>query len=465
MRFALVAALLPITALAAPCGDSVVRWGSAIVKSIEWFEGGTPIKPDQLIVGGSDEQKTIWNVLNDRDEFSELVKIIKRDEKSVKKLDNKDLGLTFFAPNNEAIDKVRHGHKSVWSAILDKDHDNDKDKWIHQYIHDALQYATLPQAIDYQQFGRNSTYATELHAEDGSFGGNRRRIKVESSTLPPWKVTLNNYAVVTESDIRAVNGLIHKLDTPLWLPPDITDTLFLIPTEFSTTLAALEKIALQDRYQFNSNFGKEWNKKHQNDRHGKGFAATTFFAPTNAAWAQLPRDLQMYLFSPFGEAALRKLLAFHTIPNRLVFSEWYDRVHGDDDDESDFVVKYDDNLGFEWDYHFRSLTGQRLPVHAKKYQSTLPGSKQYNVEVQAHGLYARNLDTVAQNGAIHVLDDVLSPRSKEGIDKTQNQKDWNEWKEWFFEYVPVSFIPVHEVLITSLRILADGPRRQPTSRK
>lgn len=437
MRFAVLAALLPVTALAAPCGDAVVRWGSAIVKSIEWFEGGTPLKPDQLIVGGSDEQKTIWKVLNDRDEFSELVKIIKKDEDSVRFLDNKELGITFFAPNNEALDKVRHGHDSIYSAILGKDrHDDDKEKWMRHYIHDSVQYASLPQAIEYQQFGHNSTYATELHAKDGSFGGERRRIKVESTTLPPWKITLNNYAVITESDIRANNGLIHKLDFPLFLPADITDTLFIVPTEFSTTLAALEKIALQDRYQFNSDFSKEWNKKHQNDRHGKGYAATTFFAPTNAAWAQLPQDLQMYLFSPFGEATLRKLLAFHTIPDRLVFSEWYDRVHKDDDDESDFVIKYDENdkLAFEWDYHFRSLTGQKLPVHAKKTKSKLPGSNQYNVEVQAHGLYAKKLDTVAQNGAIHILDDVLSPRSTEGIDKNQNQKDWNEWRDWLFEW-------------------------------
>jgi uncharacterized surface protein with fasciclin (FAS1) repeats len=377
--------------------------------------------------------------LNARDEFSELVKIIKKDEKYIKRLDDKELGLTFFAPNNEALDKVKHGGKSSspFAAILGGDKDKkDKEEWLRRYVHDSLQYATLPQAIDYQQFGRNSTYATELHAKDGSFGDNRRRIKVESTQFPPWKVTLNNYAVITESDIKAANGLIHKIDSPLWLPPDITDTLFLIPTEFSTTLAALEKIALQDRYQFNSDFGKEWNKKHKNDRHGKGYAATTFFAPTNAAWAQLPQDLQMYLFSPFGEATLRKLLAYHTVPNRLVFSEWYDRVHEDEIDESDFVVRYDedDKLGFEWDYHFRSLTGQRLPVHAKKYQSNVPGSKQYKVEVQAHGLYARNPDTVAQNGAIHILDDVLSPRSVEGVNKEQNQKDWNEWREWLIDW-------------------------------
>lgn len=440
MRFTLVAALLPVAALAAPCSDALVKWSTAIVKSIEWFEGGTPIQTDQLFVhshGGNDERKTIWNVLNDRDEFSELVKIIKRDEKYVKRLDNKDLSLTFFAPNNEALEKVRRNHQSPYGAILDKDrrggHDDNKDKWMRQYIHDALQYATLPHAVEYQEFGRNSTYATELHAEDGSFGGNKRRVKVESTARQPTKVTLNNYAVITEKDIGASNGLIHKIDTPLQPPLDITDTLFCNPSEFSTTLAALEKIALKDRYQFNSDFSKDWNKKHQNDRHGKGYAATTFFAPTNEAWNRLPQDLQLYLFSPFGEAALRKLLAFHTIPNRLVFSEWYDRV---EEHRRDFFVELDedDNMSFEWDYHFQSLTDQRLPVHVKKYKSNASGSNMYNVEVQAHGLYARNLDTVAQNGAIHVLDDVLSPRRKEGVDKTQNQKDWNEWKEWLFDW-------------------------------
>jgi len=49
-------------------------------------------------------------------------------------------------------------------------------------------------------------------------------------------------------------------------------------------------------------------------------------------------------------------------------------------------------------------------------------------------LYARVWDNVAQNGAVHVLDDVISPRSKEGTDKVQNAKDWLEWKDWLFEW-------------------------------
>ena len=69
----------------------------------------------------------------------------------------------------------------------------------------------------------------------------------------------------------------------------------------------------------------------------------------------------------------------------------------------------------------------------KKSKSVLPGSNQYNVEVQAHGLYAKAWDNVAQNGAVHVLDDVIAPRRKEGTDKATNAMDWQEWKDWLFE--------------------------------
>jgi len=350
------------------------------------------------------------------------VHFIDKDKDFVKLLQDKELGLTFFAPNNEAIEKVLPHHIALRGG-------GDKDDRRKHYLEDTLRYHVLPQVIEYNRLGQNSTLATELHADDGTFGGHRRRVKVESSLLPPWKVTLNNYAVVTESDIRAVNGVIHKVDTPLFQPLDIQDALYLFPGEFSTTTTALLKVNLQNEYEFNSDYS---SKEHRhNDRHGQGTGATTFFAPTNAAWNELPRDLVFFLFSPVGERTLRKLLAFHTIPSGIVFSEWGRHVK---EDSSFEAVNDEDDLSFEWDHHFPSLTSQKLPVHSKKYKTILPGSNQYKIEFQAHGLYARVWDNVAQNGAVHVLDDVISPRSKEGTDKVQNAKDWLEWKDWLFEW-------------------------------
>ncbi len=199
----------------------------------------------------------------------------------------------------------------------------------------------------------------------------------------------------------------------------------------SLQTTALLKIALQNEYEFNS----DWSKKKggHNDRHGSGTGATTFFAPTNEAWKALPEDLTFFLFSPMGESTLRKLMGYHTIPSALVFSEWGRDVKDDGKFRLDAHTS-DDDLSFEWDHHLPSLIDQKLPIHVKKTKSNLPGSSMYNVALQAHGLYARDVDNVAQNGAIHVLDDVLSPRQKEGIDKAQNVKDWLEWKDWLLEW-------------------------------
>lgn len=46
----------------------------------------------------------------------------------------------------------------------------------------------------------------------------------------------------------------------------------------------------------------------------------TFFAPTNGAFRRLPKRLKFYLFSPFGERALKKILAYHIVPDFILHS-------------------------------------------------------------------------------------------------------------------------------------------------
>ena len=57
--------------------------------------------------------------------------------------------------------------------------------------------------------------------------------------------------------------------------------------------------------------------------HGKGFEGSnlvTVFAPTNHAFEKLPRKLKLFLFSPFGERILQKLLRYHIVPDLAFFS-------------------------------------------------------------------------------------------------------------------------------------------------
>ncbi len=52
----------------------------------------------------------------------------------------------------------------------------------------------------------------------------------------------------------------------------------------------------------------------------KGAGVVTSFAPANRAFQVLPTKLQLYLFSPFGESALRKILQFHVVPDFALLS-------------------------------------------------------------------------------------------------------------------------------------------------
>jgi hypothetical protein len=52
----------------------------------------------------------------------------------------------------------------------------------------------------------------------------------------------------------------------------------------------------------------------------EGTGSATFFVPSNLAFKKLPWKLELFLFSPFGEGVLKKLLQFHVVPNIVLHS-------------------------------------------------------------------------------------------------------------------------------------------------
>jgi len=428
LSLAFIAVSLAGPTFGVPC-NSVL---GSVSKTVSWFAAFGEPAAEQFLSRTRDEYPdTIYRTLKGQQQFSTLVKIIDKLERIRDVLDS-DKQLTFFAPTNEALEKH---HYLDWEG----EH-GEKDK--RRIMEDTLKYHMIPGVLEDRLFGQNSTIATNLRAGDGSFDEARRRIKVEKTTLPPRRVTLNNYVNVVQSDIHAKNGVIHAVDAPLYLPPDIMDIIYMIPTEMSISTTAFLKTNLQNNYEFNSGYKRKGDQKHighHNDRYGRGSPATTVFVPSNEAWNKLPKDLIFYLFSPAGERTLRKLMAWHTLPDQVVFTEWIRDV--DHDHDKDKKKKKDgfadeSDLGFEWDRHFRSFIDQRMPVHVKKIGSRLPlpGAGQYTVTLQAHGLHATVIDNPAQNGAFHVVPQVLSPRSVEGVGEAQNEKDWQEWREWLTDW-------------------------------
>jgi hypothetical protein len=52
----------------------------------------------------------------------------------------------------------------------------------------------------------------------------------------------------------------------------------------------------------------------------QGASSLTLFAPTNSAFERLPLKLRLFLFSPLGHRALRKVLEYHIVPSLVVHS-------------------------------------------------------------------------------------------------------------------------------------------------
>lgn len=52
----------------------------------------------------------------------------------------------------------------------------------------------------------------------------------------------------------------------------------------------------------------------------------TAFLPTTEAFKKLPEKLQFFLFSPFGNNAMRRILGYHLVKSHVIFTESIHKV-------------------------------------------------------------------------------------------------------------------------------------------
>ncbi|MBX3426767.1 MAG: fasciclin domain-containing protein [Pirellulales bacterium] len=117
-------------------------------------------------------------------------------------------------------------------------------------------------------------------------------------------------AKVVKADLACSNGVIHVIDSVL-LPPtdeaaaepaakDIVDTA--IGAEgFSTLVAAVKAAGLVDTL--------------------KGEGPFTVFAPTDAAFAKLPKETLAGLLKPEAKADLTKILTYHVVSGKVMAAD------------------------------------------------------------------------------------------------------------------------------------------------
>ncbi len=171
-------------------------------------------------------------------------------------------------------------------------------------------------------------------------------------TAKSGKVTIDG-ATVTTADVKASNGVIHIIDTVL-MPSDkdVIDTALAAGT-FNTLATALKAAGLVDTLKSDGPF--------------------TVFAPTDAAFAKLPKGTVESLLKPENKEKLVGILKYHVVKGR-VFSP--DAV--------------------------KAGKAETLQGHAVKITSA-GGVMIDNAKVES-------ADLDATNGVIHVIDTVLMPK-------------------------------------------------------
>ncbi|XVJ58614.1 MAG: fasciclin domain-containing protein [Tepidisphaera sp.] len=239
---------------------------------------------------------------------------------------------TVFAPTDEAFAKLPKG---TLETLLKPEN---KAK-----LQSILKYHVLSGAV----FAKD---VKTMSAE--TLDGQRIDLKVE--TKGKDTTVMIDKAKVTATDIKATNGVIHVIDSVI-LPSDktVVETAA-AASEFKTLATLIEKAGLVDVL------------------NGKG--PFTVFAPTDAAFAKLPKETVEALLKPENKAQLVEILKYHVVSGRIF---------------SDAALKAG---------KAKTLQGGEVAIKSEGGKATVGGA----------GLTATDLD--ASNGVIHVIDTVLLPK-------------------------------------------------------
>lgn len=279
----------------------------------------------------------IVDIASKNTDFSTLVAALQKAE-LVESLQGEG-PFTVFAPTNAAFEKLLGELKISAEDLL-----------AHPQLKDVLLYHVVAGKV----------MSTDL--ENGMMPET-----LESSTL---KVDLTDGVKINEStvvtpDIEATNGVIHVIDTVLVpesfkletsepeLPATVVD-IALSSDDFSTLVAALQKADLVDTL--------------------KGEGPFTVFAPTNAAFEKLLKDLDITAAQLLNQPDLSRVLLYHVVSGQ--------------------VLSTDLTNGME----AATLNGESLKVDLSQ-----------GVRINSSTVITPDLK--AGNGVVHVIDTILVPEN------------------------------------------------------
>ena len=199
-------------------------------------------------------------------------------------------------------------------------------------------------------------------------------------TLNPPRINQKSKIILEDGlyDIEASNGVIHAIDTlltPTSYSQNIVDIADSDTDNFSTLLLAAKKAGLVDEL--------------------TGDGPFTLFAPTNDAFDKLPPGTLDDLLLPANKKTLQDILLYHVVPGNIVSSE----------------------LSTKSASLPTLLNGQSITVEKVGKSIYANGHKRKGAKVI-------DVDIIASNGVIHVIDKVLLP----GTSTSKSSKETKSYK-------------------------------------
>ncbi|MFT4549003.1 MAG: transforming growth factor-beta-induced protein [Verrucomicrobiales bacterium] len=273
---------------------------------------------------GKKPTKTIVEIAAGNEDFSTLVAAVKAAGLA-ETLSSKG-PFTVFAPTNAAFAKLPKG------TVAELLKPENKEK--------------LASILTYHVVGAK-VMAKDVKA---GFVGTVNGDKLSLTTEGGVKVDAAN---VVATDIVGSNGVIHVIDSVIM--PGTNKTIVGIAAgneDFSTLVAAVTAAGLVETL--------------------SGDGPFTVFAPTNAAFAKLPKGTVETLLKPENKEKLAAILAYHVVAAKVMAAD----------------VK----------------PGKVKTVNGKKITIKVAGGK-----VMVDGAQVVKTDIVGTNGVIHVLDSVILP--------------------------------------------------------
>jgi uncharacterized surface protein with fasciclin (FAS1) repeats len=238
---------------------------------------------------------------------------------------------TVFAPTDEAFAKLPKGTVET----LLKPENKEKLKAI-------LTYHVVPGKV----------MAKDVVGIKGAKSLNGQRIDVK---VVDGKVMVGGAQVVA-TDVSCTNGVIHIIDSVILPSEDNIPAVATKAGKFNTLLAAAKAAGLVDAL--------------------SGDKALTVFAPTDEAFAKLPKDTVESLLKSENKEKLKAILLYHVVDGR-VYSE-------------DAVAAKS----------AATLQGSKIEISVKDGAAYVNGAKILATDVNA------------SNGVIHVIDSVILPPAK-----------------------------------------------------